>query len=130
MKSTEDIQKLADSALETIASNQASEAHPSIYKEGFVDGYEQCESEKRLYYSAKNKKEIECLARIESNDDSKHAHVKLGYQDGIYYGFIEGYVTAQNNSEKKYTLEDMRKMFNHGYGDNDHLGFDHYINKI
>lgn len=78
MKSVGDIQKLADSALETIASNQASEAHPSIYKEGFVDGYEQCESE----------------------------------------------------SIKKYTLEDMKKMFNSGCGDNDHLGFDYYINKI
>ncbi len=78
MKSKADIQKLADSALETIASNQASEAYPSIYKEGFIDGYEQCESE----------------------------------------------------SSKKYTLEDMRNMFNNGYGDNDHLGFDYYINKI
>lgn len=78
MKSTEDIQKLADSALETIASNQASEAHPSIYKEGFVDGYEQRDSE----------------------------------------------------LNRKYTLEDMKKMFNSGYGDNDHLGFDYYINKI
>lgn len=130
MKSREYIQKLADSALETIASNQSSEAHPSIYKEGFVDGYEQYESEQRLYYSAKNKEEIECLAKLEANFDSKHAHVKLGYQDGIYYGFIEGYIKSQNNSEKKYTLEDMKKMFNHGCGDYDHIGFDHYINKI
>lgn len=86
----------------------------------------------QLAPNVKNKslEDIQSLAKSESNNDSKHAHVKLGYQDGIYYGFIEGYTKAQNDSEKKYTLEDMKKIFNHGYGDNDHLGFDHYINKI
>ena len=44
------------------------------------------------------KKQIEKEAKREANNDGKHAHIKLSYQDGIYYGFLEGanYVMKNN----------------------------------
>jgi len=43
------------------------------------------------------KEQIIKEAKIEANNDEKHSHIKLGYQDGIYYGFLEGanYVMKQ-----------------------------------
>ena len=39
------------------------------------------------------KEQIQEMAKIEAND-KKHEHVKLDYQDGIYYGFQQGFEKA------------------------------------
>ncbi len=36
------------------------------------------------------KEEIIEMAKKEAND-SRHEHIKLDYQDGIYYGFVCGF---------------------------------------
>jgi hypothetical protein len=52
----------------------------------------------------KSKEEIEKLAKFEANNDIKHANIKLGYQDGIYYGFIEGYTQCQEDMANDFLL--------------------------
>lgn len=37
--------------------------------------------------------QIQEMAKIEAND-KKHEHIKLDYQDGIYYGFQQGFERA------------------------------------
>ena len=39
------------------------------------------------------KEQIQEMAKIEAND-KKHKHIKLDYQDGIYYGFQQGFEKA------------------------------------
>lgn len=39
------------------------------------------------------KEQIQEMAKIEAND-KKHEHIKLDYQDGIYYGFKQGFEKA------------------------------------
>jgi hypothetical protein len=39
------------------------------------------------------KEQIQKMAKIEAND-KKHEHIKLDYQDGIYYGFRQGFEKA------------------------------------
>lgn len=48
----------------------------------------------------KSKEEIEKLAKFEAND-IKHANIKLGYQDEIYYGFVTGYTQCQEDINKE-----------------------------
>ena len=36
------------------------------------------------------KEQIKEEAKKLANDDVKHSYIKLDYQDGIYYGFLEG----------------------------------------
>ena len=52
----------------------------------------------------KSKEEILELAKTEAND-KKHESIKtLDYQDGIHYGFIEGYSKCQEENFDKTTL--------------------------
>jgi hypothetical protein len=59
----------------------------------------------------KSKEEIEYLAKCEANNDIKHANIKLGYQDGIYYGFNKGYTQCQEDmADMKYTEHDLHNL--------------------
>jgi hypothetical protein len=40
------------------------------------------------------KEQIIELAKEEANDNKKHGHIKLDYQDGIFYGYIQGFQKA------------------------------------
>lgn len=56
---------------------------------------------------------IQDLARLEANSQQNeriNSVSNLNYQDGIYYGYQQGYVQCQkDNADKKYTIEDIKK---------------------
>lgn len=61
--------------------------------------------------------EVEKFAKKEANNDS-HNHIKLDYQDGIYWGFFKGYNKAKE--KYKYTEDDLREAFDCGRYSQDH----------
>lgn len=64
------------------------------------------------------KEQIQEMAKIEAND-KKHEHIKLGYQDGIYYGFQQGFEKAlslfvvSGRSELLFAFRDYWKKSKH-----------------
>jgi hypothetical protein len=50
---------------------------------------------------------LEDFAKREANDNEKHGHVKLGYQDGVFYGILTG---AKWQREKHTNKEELGKF--------------------
>ena len=57
------------------------------------------------------KEDLMEFAKRESNNDDKHSDIKLGYQDGIFYGILEG---AKWQQDRMYSEEDMKLAFETG----------------
>lgn len=49
------------------------------------------------------KEDLMEFAKRESNNDNKHSDIKLGYQDGIFYGILEG---AKWQQERMYKIHE------------------------
>jgi hypothetical protein len=47
------------------------------------------------------------FAKREANDNEKHSHIKLDYQDGIFYGILEG---AKWQQERMYSEEEVKEI--------------------